>query len=1044
LKRFWPKDRRAFGVAATAIIIATVVTLLWWRAALRADALTRVSAVALKLPSRPHTGHLAPPFEYRARWSERGPRPDEERSPLATSELKQIAQETSRRDPRYMRAVGDAMLLTGDSDGAIDVLARAANRERSADIWSDLAVAHIAAEEKTGNPLHALDAISAADQALSIDPRHAAATFNRAVALQHLGLLQESAAVWRKYLSLDSHSPWSLEAHTAAQQIEAEIEGVVTQKDAMQAIDAAVDQHDATVLDRVVRRYPRTARRAGETLYLSRWGEAWKAGDNTLGGSRLVAARELGESLQRTAGEKLLADSVSHIEASQKDPERMRRLADASIEYATARRKYGDRKIQEAEASFRHSAQLFREAGSPMRFVAAYSVGSALYAEQRVPETVEVLDPLAAEDLAQRGYFGLAAQIGWERGLAYMVRGIFSTAHRSFDGSRRLFERLGESEAVATMDAFLAECDDYAGDGERAWKVRVRALSQLSKAGDAPRKLSTLDSAGVCFITRGEWKRAAALLDLSVDAAAKLRDSLRSADLLANRSIVRIAIGNDERARADLAQMRAWCRSVTDASEREAIEGRGLVAEAELTREDPAASIALLTRGLDRLDQRGRSYDAVALLRERARVRRENGDVENAILDIDTATRRLDAMRSTLTSTEARARMLANERSVTVEGILAGLAANRVGFAFEAAERWRGRSLLDRMERVDETSGLSSRPMSDSDIARALAPRAAVVEYARVPDRLVIFVVRREGTTAATLPLSDAEAESILYAASNPERSGQAYAALVAPVRSALTGIDTIAFVPDPDLQVPFPLLRDPAGGAYAGEQFAAVIAPSATMAIRCSQVARRQSGENILAVSGDAFDVARTNLQPLPAASREARAVARLYPTSTILTGQEATRERFMAAASAADIIHFAGHAVADGANASMSEMLLASDGASSTLTAADIARWTLTHSRLVFLSACDSAAPGTRGDGVENLADAFLVAGVPTVIAAPWAVDDATALGIAQDFHTTFRATGDAAEALHAVTRRLHSSGNKNWPPMMAFGGLPQLVSQ
>src|SRR5207253_691190 len=140
----------------------------------------------------------------------------------------------------------------------------------------------------------------------------------------------------------------------------------------------------------------------------------------------------------------------------------------------------------------------------------------------------------ASRDVAARGYHGLAGQIGWERGLTLLVQGRFSAATETFETARAEFDRLGESEMVATMDEFLAEAADLAGDEERGWQTRRRALQALSRAGDTGRKITSLDTASTACLIRGDAERAMTLLDLAVDAAVLTRDATRAGDTLAN------------------------------------------------------------------------------------------------------------------------------------------------------------------------------------------------------------------------------------------------------------------------------------------------------------------------------------------------------------------------------------------------------------------------------------------------------------------------------------------------------------------------------
>ncbi|MBL8136763.1 MAG: hypothetical protein JNL48_09090 [Acidobacteria bacterium] len=104
-----------------------------------------------------------------------------------------------RRAVRHVAAV--AALLAGRTDDAIERLeaalaaAPAAAPER-ADLLADLAAAHGVLADTTTRERWT-SALTAADQALTVDAAHGAARFNRALALERLGRREVALAAWR-------------------------------------------------------------------------------------------------------------------------------------------------------------------------------------------------------------------------------------------------------------------------------------------------------------------------------------------------------------------------------------------------------------------------------------------------------------------------------------------------------------------------------------------------------------------------------------------------------------------------------------------------------------------------------------------------------------------------------------------------------------------------------------------------------------------------------------------------------------------------------
>jgi CHAT domain-containing protein len=94
------------------------------------------------------------------------------------------------------------------------------------------------------------------------------------------------------------------------------------------------------------------------------------------------------------------------------------------------------------------------------------------------------------------------------------------------------------------------------------------------------------------------------------------------------------------------------------------------------------------------------------------------------------------------------------------------------------------------------------------------------------------------------------------------------------------------------------------------------------------------------------------------------------------VLTGQLATKERFVQAAPGADVVHFGGHALANPDYPSLSRLVFADKaGVEQSLFAHEISRMKFQRTRVVVLAACSTAAGAvSRGEGVVSVARPFL----------------------------------------------------------------------
>ena len=187
------------------------------------------------------------------------------------------------------------------------------------------------------------------------------------------------------------------------------------------------------------------------------------------------------------------------------------------------------------------------------------------------------------------------------------------------------------------------------------------------------------------------------------------------------------------------------------------------------------------------------------------------------------------------------------------------------------------------------------------------------------------------------------------------------------------------------------------------------------------------------------------TGLPRLPFADSEATDVSRLYPRASVFTGAKATARNFLTAR--LPVIHFAGHTIVNPEFPFLSRLLFApdSDGEdhSGVLLASAVAGHRFLDTRVMVLASCESAAGKfIHGEGVDSVARMFLDAGVPSVVASLWPVDD-DQTPLFMEFHRQLRAGLDAAQALRAAQiRMIGQQGGRGsirrWAGFVAIGGM------
>lgn len=168
----------------------------------------------------------------------------------------------------------------------------------------------------------------------------------------------------------------------------------------------------------------------------------------------------------------------------------------------------------------------------------------------------------------------------------------------------------------------------------------------------------------------------------------------------------------------------------------------------------------------------------------------------------------------------------------------------------------------------------------------------------------------------------------------------------------------------------------------------------------------------------------------PLPETRDEVESIAKLFPESKLLLGKEATVGVFEKQhLSQFDAIHFATHGILGGEIPDKNEpaLVLGQDGLSDgLLDASKIAKLKL-NAKIVVLSACNTGnGEYFRGEGLNGIARAFMVAGTQDVIATLWPVDSIATEKLMIMFYKYRMSGKNSAEALQLAKQELQKLGD------------------
>jgi CHAT domain-containing protein len=171
------------------------------------------------------------------------------------------------------------------------------------------------------------------------------------------------------------------------------------------------------------------------------------------------------------------------------------------------------------------------------------------------------------------------------------------------------------------------------------------------------------------------------------------------------------------------------------------------------------------------------------------------------------------------------------------------------------------------------------------------------------------------------------------------------------------------------------------------------------------------------------------------------ARAIASAYRAPRVLTGANATRERFLADAPMSTIVHLTVPAHPNQAYPSLSRLVLPDEPGkrySGALLARDIVSRPMPATRLVVLDDVRNAE-GYRREGSFNLARAFLAAGVPAVLGTLPGADESKTRELMVAFHAQMAGEASAGEALTRLQRNVLKSNGRRigaWGALVMYG--------
>jgi CHAT domain-containing protein len=1090
---FVPRPRRFSSsmylkIAATVVVAVGAGLTVWWLSADRSVVARAMLALnAAHKEQRIVEARISELGYAPARQLRGGTQPEVDYASRNLAERLLLEAITERPDAASHHALGRLYLAEGKLDEAQDQLEKAlAMGGGGARLDSDFGALLLErgkaerpndvgrAAEYFGKSLEHLERALKADNSLP------EALFNRALVYQHLRLPQAKDA-WRAYLEKDSASPWADEARRNLKMLE-EQERKTSQQGGQlhESFAKAYQAGDAEAAwAAIIRGRSRAGNIVVERLLDEHIDHA-EGGHAAEAASRLRMLSFAGEIEAGRAGDHYTADLAALYgragDGERKTLARARRIKRQGIE------RYNNSEFEAAIALLAEASSIFERAGNVCEALLAESwVG---YCELRIPQVERSSGRFKrlSTIFEKKGYKSLLAQslhaMGDARTSDDELSQALDYAGRALEVSEQIHDDVTKLRCLQLFVSMHLKFGNYV----ESLKYSHDAIGLAQTLPFDPKLIWTFyHEVALDFY----WLNLpAAALEFETEALRLAEES--KWPIIISRSHSRLGVIHEARRDYDAAIL-SGLRSIEAGQHVEGEKSRlSILSHASLRLGHLYRQRRDFNRALASYDNAMRMFEQLDLdiyfyeaRKGRFLAFSERGDDTTAGEELTEVLRLFEQYRVKIR--EERNRNSFFDVGQDIYDLATDFAYTRSGNseqAFDYAEASRARSLLNLVHtssQVNDGGGSPdakhprvARPLPLSEFRGRLPERSQLLYYSVLSDKLIAWVITRDGfeSHAQNIPAAELERKVTAYlrqvAKAGDDRetedaARELYAILISPVEQWLSEGRQLCIVPDKMLsQLPYSALVSPESGKYLVERYTFIVSPSANVFVARTETARERGGpraERLLSVGNPSFSRRQfPDLDDLPSAGHEAERVASYYNT-TPLVGAAAREDRVRAAMANAEVLHLASHYVSDQRSPLLSKLLLASEArapgpardSDGVLQASEVYEMRLPRTRLVVLSACQSGVEqALRGEGAIGMARSFISAGVPLVIASLWPVETDSAAELMIKFHRYRKHDGlPSAEALRRAQQDMIRDPDASrrrpyaWASFMAFGG-------
>lgn len=864
-----------------------------------------------------------------------------------------------------LRALASAHLLLGEVSEAIRILDDVVQESpRDATARSDLAAAYLTRAERENRADDWPMALESTEIALELEPGLKEALFNKALALEALHLSEQAIAAWELYESSFPDDEWL----------------------------PAVREHLAELRQSGRQTSPpgaslQEARLEVEENLLGRWARSVSSGHESEAKDLLREAQVLAERYRSATNDTLLLDAMGPLSV----PRPPEDLVAGHRFYAEGLDASKTDSWTKAWTAFASAASRLRSGHSPFYRWAMVQKGICEYYLERHDAALQSLDEALAD--APGTYRALRARGLWIEGLIRFAEEQPYNALLLHRESLDLFKALGESEHAFMVQSLFGNDLWALGRRLEAWNEWIPSLAAGTQS--LPPRRAYLLYWGIARASESTMPRVTLALTRQMVAA------IRRTGADGDKGVVAAALTH-------LASISPTPQRTEEAS-RHLAEAESLIAgtpyemrvllEADidkvrgriLAETDPEEAIRSLSSALAFYERSKERILMSNLLSQRADLWNHTGHAKEALQDAEAGLEHIRVIADHLPVGSERLR-LATDADRLATQLIGGLV--RAGLPQE------GLFALEVTRALFHGGPDASHPLNagraERSLSRALPQGVLVVEFVLLGDDVASWTLTRDVDRFDLLHGSDCDSKRShelgaweSWRRSSPRLAADCYRGLFGHLADELRRNPYVIVVPDGSLyDVPFSSLPTESGRGF-GEDHVVSVAPSLFHVVRSPTPPSKKTPELVVVLGETGPALSQLGLPLLPGADTEAKAVEALYlGRYKEIRGRSALLDEI----GGADVVHFAGHALQNDAAPELEALVLqGTDGAPELLYAHEIERLRLRPGVVVVLAGCRTGADASRGRTVApGLVQAFLDAGVSTVIAAAREVDD------------------------------------------------------